>query len=204
MNYHALALLGVLALGISEPALAHSPISGFNSFYSGVLHPLVVPAHLLVLLALGLFIGQNGAQKYRIAFLTTLAMTFAGLALSTSSMNGLTDSSEVEPYLLAVCALVALLVCSKLSLGRSLMTGLAALAGLVIGLDSSQELVTGKERLYALIGTGIGITLLLLYAVGFASLSNKKYWQKIMVRVVGSWIAASALLILSLSFASTK
>jgi urease accessory protein len=44
-------------------ALAHSPIPGIASFYSGVLHPFVVPAQLMALLALGLLFGQRGLAR---------------------------------------------------------------------------------------------------------------------------------------------
>jgi ABC-type cobalamin transport system permease subunit len=52
-----------------------------------------------------------------------------------------------------------------------------------------------------IIGTtaGIGIALLVVIVVGE---SCKKYWQQIAIRVVGSWITASAILVFALGLKS--
>ena len=46
-------------------AHAHSPIEGIGDFYNGMLHPLLVPSHVLLLLALGLLRGQQGLRSMR-------------------------------------------------------------------------------------------------------------------------------------------
>jgi len=44
--------------------LAHAPFIGVDGFYGGLLHPLLVPAHAMALLALGLLIaGAAGSRK---------------------------------------------------------------------------------------------------------------------------------------------
>lgn len=56
----------VLLAATACPAAAHSPIKGVGTFYSGLLHPALVPAHLLALIAVGLLIGQNvPASRWR-------------------------------------------------------------------------------------------------------------------------------------------
>ena len=50
----------IIAFLISAaPAQAHVPIEGVGGFYGGLLHPILVPAHALALLALGIFIGRR-------------------------------------------------------------------------------------------------------------------------------------------------
>jgi hydrogenase/urease accessory protein HupE len=54
-------LPSTLLLVLCFPATvnAHTPIKGLEGLAAGVLHPLTTPAHLLVLLALGLLVGQQ-------------------------------------------------------------------------------------------------------------------------------------------------
>jgi hypothetical protein len=112
------------------------------------------------------------------------------------------EGSPLEPALLGVAALVGLLTASNLAVGPYWCTFIAALVGLLLGTDSTQELLTGRERLVSLFGSGVGIYLLFLYPMALADYANKKHWQKIGVRVIGSWVAASSMLVLALSLSS--
>jgi hydrogenase/urease accessory protein HupE len=49
----------LLVLCFPATANAHTPIKGLEELAAGVLHPLTTPAHLLVLLALRLLVGQQ-------------------------------------------------------------------------------------------------------------------------------------------------
>ena len=49
-----------------------------------------------------------------------------------------------------------------------------------------------------------GIYLLLLYPIALADYFNKKAWQKIGIRIIGPWVAASSLLVLTLSLSSVS
>jgi urease accessory protein len=195
MSAKRYAIVCLLALAVCEPALAHSPIKGIGNFYNGLLHPLFVPAHLLLLIALGLLIGQKGIYENRAAVAVFLVTTAIGLFGAWFSIGG-----EMEILLLSAAAIIGLLIASNLSIGNYLSAIIAALVGFFIGIDSAQETLSGKVKLVTLIGSGVGIYLLLLYSMGFADYFNKKLWQKIGVRVIGSWVAASSLLVLALSF----
>lgn len=71
-------------------------------------------------------------------------------------------------------------------------------------MDSGQETLSDKEKLVSLFGSGVGIYLLLLYPIALADYFNKKAWQKIGIRIIGSWVAASSLLVLTLSLSSVS
>ena len=60
------AILLITILITPGTALAHGSIEGIGDFYSGILHPALVPAHLLVLLSLGLLLGQQGLSHSQI------------------------------------------------------------------------------------------------------------------------------------------
>ena len=195
MNTKRYASVCLLALVVSEPALAHSPIEGIGSFYNGLFHPVLVPAHLLLLISLGLLIGQKGIGENRAALAVFLVTTAIGLIGAWFSLGG-----EMELVLLSAAAIIGLLIASNLSIGRYLSAILAALVGLLIGIDSAQETLWGKAKLVTLTGSGVGICLLFINSILFADYFNNKPWQKIGVRVIGSWVAASSLLVLALSY----
>lgn len=191
----ALAFSALLA--IPQLGLAHSPIEGIDRFYSGLLHPAFVPAHLLLLLALGLYVGQRGAMANGLAILAfSIAVTIGLVAAWFSIGEGL------EVLILGVAAFIGVLIVASFAVGRYWCALIAALAGLLLGMDSAQDTLSGREKFVSLLGSGLGIYFLFLYPTAFADTFNKKSWQTIGVRVFGSWIAASSLLVLVLSYSS--
>jgi urease accessory protein len=191
------ALFWLLALVVCEPALAHSPIEGIGDFYNGLFHPALVPAHLLLLIALGFLIAQKGIYKNRIAFPIFLAASVTGLIIAWFHPVG-----DTQIVLLSVAAIVGLAVAADLPVGHYLSATAAALAGLLVGIDSAQETLAGREKLVTFLGTGLGMNLLFVYSIGIVDYFNSKPWQKIGVRIIGSWVAASSLLVLALSLSS--
>jgi urease accessory protein len=77
---------------------------------------------------------------------------------------------------------------------------LAGCVGLAIGLDSPPEVVSVREANWMLIGTGFGATVALILVVEVAS-RLKRPMLRIGTRILGSWIAASAILVLALGVA---
>ena len=130
MTALAAALAAALLL-VPGHALAHSTIPGIGGFYNGLLHPLVVPAHLLVLLGLALWLGQQPLPTIETPLLTFSALLLAGLALSPFE---LLDGWQT-PALLACALGVGLLVAAAHPLPRSVTTAVAGLIGLLVGLE---------------------------------------------------------------------
>lgn len=58
------ALLALLLCAAATPALAHTGIGTVHGLEHGFLHPLAGPDHLLAMLAVGLWSGQQSGQKY--------------------------------------------------------------------------------------------------------------------------------------------
>jgi hypothetical protein len=170
-----------------------------SGLVSGLLHPLL-PGHALALLALGLLIAQQQAERRSLlvaAFVAGLAAGLTAIALAV----GQTPASDV---LLAARGIAALLV----ALGRPIplfaCAPLAAVAGAALGLDSPPETISMSVATLTLIGTGIGASVALALIVVAASLLiGMRKWiaPRIGVRILGSWIAASAVLVLALRFA---
>jgi hydrogenase/urease accessory protein HupE len=193
------ALVFWALLAIPQLGLAHSPIEGIDSFYSGLLHPVFVPAHLLLVIALGLYIGQRGVKDNQSAVLAFLVAVAIGLIAAWFSVG-----TNIEVLILSSAAFIGILIVASFAVNPYLCALIAALAGLLLGADSAQETLSGQDKLVTLFGSGLGLYLLLLYPMAAADVFHKKSWQRIGVRVFGSWIAASSLLVLALSYSSSS
>ena len=186
-----------VALGLAitaTPALAHPAPLGIGGFFGGLLHPLFVPAHVLAVLALGLLIGRQAAwtRLAAIAFILGLA---AGLGVMTLGVVPLLMNETVLSFALIAGLLVAL----ARPVPEILGCVFAVLTGFCVALDSPPEAVTLSEANRMLLGTGIGAALLLIATIAIAA-RLRPGWPHVAARVLGSWIAASAILVLALRF----
>jgi hypothetical protein len=69
--------------------------------------------------------------------------------------------------------------------------------GTAIGLDSPPQGISFSAAMLALIGTAI-TAIAIVALIAFAGARLTRPWQRIGIRIVGSWIAASAVLVLAL------
>ena len=169
-----------------------------SSFLGGLLHPLAVPAHVLALLALGLLIGQQRAAR----LLVPVAAFAAGLAAGLAALAFGAGQTSAANLLLAAAALSGLLVALARPLPVPAGAPLAAVVGIALGLDSPPQAISILAATVMLIGTGVGATIALAivvlcarYAAGAQHIAPRTG-----VRILGSWAAASALLVLALRF----
>lgn len=183
---------GLALLMLCGAAFAHGSVETMGNFYGGLLHPLFVPAHWIAMLIAGLLVGQNGMHQNQPAMLCFVVFMVIGLALSGSVVW------EHNELLLLIGALAAgLLVVIAARLRHWLLLPLAGFFALLIGMDSGPESITGGDRVVILAGTGLGVCLVFFYIVAITDLL-KRPWQKIGVRVLGSWVTASAMIVLAL------
>jgi len=175
----------------SLPAFAHAPIKGIGTFYNGVLHPVLVPGHLLLLLATGFFLGQFAPRSSRTALPVFALALAAGLAVSAF------EAPALPSWMVSGLALLAgLLVALRFEPFSALAIWLALVAGLLVGLDSVPDAGEGDRAWLALSGTAVGGLLLVIFAGGASATFNRS-WQPIAIRVLGSWVAASSLMMLT-------
>jgi urease accessory protein len=164
----------------------------FAAFAGGFLIPLTVPAHVLVWLSLGLLIGSRPDGRLFPALF--FAAGLAGGLVAIARAVGLTPALDV---LLLTSAISGALIALAVALPRSLSAVIAAIAGVALGLDSPPRTVSLAAATAALIGTGLAAVLAL--AVVMTVTSRLMHgWQRIGLRIVGSWIAASAILVMAL------
>jgi hypothetical protein len=185
-------VLVVVLLASTTPALAHSPIMGIGGVPGGALHALLIPEHGLSLLALGLALGQQKQSARRAGILIYVAALICGLVAAGFAVG----ESLAADVLLAATGILGLLVVAMWT-PAYLVWALAAIAGLTIALDSRPEVASNAEAIRMLLGSGLGAaaSLAIVAEVSFLLRSNA---QRIVARVVGSWITAIAILVLSL------
>lgn len=182
----------LLSLVLSTPASAHAPIMGIGGVLGGVLHALLIPEHGLSLLALGLVLGRQ-QQPVRHA---GLLIFFGALACGLAAAAVVGEETLAAEVLVAAAGLLGLLVAAAW-MPPFLGLPLAAVAGLTMALDSWPEGRSMGEAVKMLIGSGLGAAAALcIIAEGTVLVHGRA--QLIVARVAGSWIAAIAILVLSL------
>ena len=184
----ALALPVLLPI---EEACAHPAFAGATGFYGGLVHPLFVPTHAIAILSLGMLIGQQ-APHWRWPLLLTYA---AGLGVGFAAMVSAFAPRFSTEALLAATAIVGGLV--ALARGVPWLTGILALGvGIALALDSSPGGISVREANVIIVGTFCGAVILLGVLLEVAAILRRE-WQKLAMRILGSWMGASAILILA-------
>jgi hydrogenase/urease accessory protein HupE len=179
-----------LAACVPLPAAAHMPTSGLGPVYDGVFHLLLSPEDLIPLIALALLCGQRGTPFARrglwVVPLAWLAGGLTGMCAPSTHGGALSGVS-----FLLLGGLVAL----NTQLPLALLTALAALFGFFHGYLNGTGINRFADGAYVLLGLAAAV--FVVVAV-FASLviPLRRPWARIAVRVAGSWIAASGLLLL--------
>jgi len=182
-----------LLLAAPGTAGAHTVISGVGDYFSGVLHPLTTPAHVLVLLSLGLLVGQHTPFKLKTALAVFIPVSAAALACTATGLI-----ATVYPPLIISLALVTALLVAVGKPPPALVLGvLSGLAGAALGLDSAVETGTGLTVLKTLLGTWTGLIIAVADVAYYSSRFTRRQWQQIGLRVAGSWITAASFMTLA-------
>ena len=193
------AALAVVLLSLSLPigfAQAHTVIDGIGGFTGGLLHPLLVPAHILALVALGCLTGRSDWQLRLLLIAVFAAAAGATIALVTFAFS----SANAELTILSLAGLAGLLLVSGVRIPSAAVAVLAVCIAAAVIFDSVPAVLSAQETILSLAGTGLGATSLLA-AITFLSAAGPQVWQRIGTRILGSWIAASAIMVLALRLA---
>ncbi len=169
---------------------------GIGGVFGGVLHALLIPEHGMSLVALGLVLGRQQPAVRRSGVLIFTAALACGLVATALAV----EETLAADVLLVATGILGLLTATAWA-PPFLGWPLAAIAGLALALDSPPEVTSIEEAIRMLIGSGLGAAIALaLVAEGSVLLRGDA--QRIVVRVLGSWIAASAILVLALRVAT--
>lgn len=183
-----LSVLAVLSLA-PLPAHAHLVQTGFGTFYDGINHLLITPEDLLFVIGLGLLAGLNGKAQSRIVLIGLPAAWILGGLLG---MYSGTDSNL--PWITTLSfGVVGGLTAADAKLSEAVIIVLAGVLGLVHGFVNGATMAPGGADWLAIAGVTTA-TLVFASVLGAIVVSLKADWQRIVVRVAGSWMAAISLL----------
>ena len=192
-------IVAVLAIALRcGPAEAHLNATGMGPIYDGLLHFLTSPEDLVPALALALLAGLRGSPYGRRAMFTLPAAWLLGSLFGLSTATASAGMLGASFWFLALGGLVV--VDAKLSLRA--MTALSALLGLVHGYLNGTGMGMSAPAVVAAIGLASAVFVLVVLVAALV-VRLRAHWARIAVRVGGSWIAASGLLMLGWSVRGT-
>jgi urease accessory protein len=187
--------IAVLAVALTcGPAEAHLNATGMGPIYDGLMHFLTSPEDVVPVLALGLLAGLRGAPYGRRAMFTLPVAWLLGSLVGLSGALVTVGTLWASLWFLVLGGLVV--ADAKLSL-RS-MTALSALLGMVHGYLNGTGMGFSAATIVATLGLAAAVFVLVVVVAALV-VALRAQWGRIAVRVGGSWIAASGLLMLGWS-----
>lgn len=186
-----------LCLAIPGRAEAHGGLPGGGGFVSGVAHPMLAIEQLMILLAFGVLLGRNRGQA-------SLPLLLLAAALVSGLWSGV---ALAVPQALALALALGLGVCLAAAVQPPIWARavLAGLAGWIIGTNTDVPALASNDLVEVFapyVGVFTGVFLVTLNAAALASLAvaskARRPAAEIALRVLGSWIAAIAIMVLAL------
>ncbi len=179
---------------LATPAQAHLMNSGFGPFYDGLAHPLLSPEDLLPAVAMTLLAGLGGARQGRFVLAALPGAWLVGM------LAGWAVGLPAAPaWLIAVVTtFIGALVAADLRLPLAAVTAVAAALGALHGYGNGRDLVAATGGLLAIAGIACSLFAVVSLVAGQVAVVQAQ-WARLAVRISGSWIAATGLLMLGWS-----
>jgi hydrogenase/urease accessory protein HupE len=190
-NIMRCAIAGLIgcSLFLPAPAAAHLVTTGLGPVYDGIGHLLLTPEDLAPAIALSLYCGLRGAEISRFAiFIFPLAWLLGGLC---GTMMAFEPSFPLSTFSFL---LIGILVAADISLPLLIVAPMTVIIGFTHGVLNGIVLKPGSGVL-GLVGI-MSALFVLVTIFSAAVVSIRQSWARIVVRVIGSWVAASGLLMI--------
>ena len=169
------------------PGVAHAHLvtTGMGPVYDGIGHLVLTPEDWVPVVALALFAGLRGAEAGRgVLFLLPVAWVAGGL-LGFSA-----HAVPLFPIPALLFLIFGVLVATDLQLPVKFVMGLA------VGLGLLQGFLNGASLGFLELAGATATIFVLVALVAAIAVSLNRSWTRIVVRVMGSWIAATGLFML--------
>lgn len=183
----------LILLVTRNSAEAHVSIEGFGAVGNGALHPLVSPAHALLLVGLALMIGQRAPLDLGTPMRVFAAVSAIALMLTTGGWI----TEVYQPVLIVIALGIGGMVAFERSTSALAIQLAAALVAAGIGLDSTAEPGPVFETIKMLLGTWLAMNGVTAYLAICVSHGSDKAWARTGIRIAGSWIVAISLMVLA-------
>jgi len=182
-----------LLLVIPIASEAHAISTTVGDFYGGILHALLVMAHVFPFIALSIVAGQQGPELARKSLVAFLAALLAGVI--TAFFTG----QVIAVFYINIISLIVLGILAALSfkLPRWFLYSTIIFFGFTHGFQNGSELSQTQSPVLFITGLLTG-GLILFSVIAALTISIRKEWFQIALRVIGSWIAAIGLMMIAL------
>ena len=186
----------VLLLGLGCPrAEAHLVTTGLGPVYDGVAHLALSPADLALVVVVALLAAMRGARQGRwLLALLPSAWLAGGVLGMTLPVNASPGWATGLAFLLA-----GGLVAADRNLPLAVVLGLVTILGTFLGFLTGAALTAAPSAGLELTGEWVALIVIVTLVAGLV-VSLKAFWARVVVRVLGSWIAATGLLLIGWSF----
>jgi hydrogenase/urease accessory protein HupE len=175
--------------GFASRSEAHLVTTGLGPLYDGMGHLLLSPEEWATVAGLALLAGLRGSTIARLALFGLPVVWLVGGAIGMLVRLPLPGGVAAIPLLV-----IGILVAADLRLGRKVLWGIFTAAGLLHGYLDGVAFSAAGGAPAALLGTAAMVFVLcaLLSATAIKLGAN---WPRIAVRVIGSWLAATGILL---------
>ena len=192
-------LIGLLLLlAVSSRAEAHLVTTGLGPVYDGIGHLLLTPQDLIAVLALCLLAGLRGTSCSRIVLFTLPLVWFVAGCLVGTWFSGFGSF----PFAAISFIVLGLMVAADVKVTSRGITLLAVVLGIVHGLDNGVAMRDNSGTLGLL---GILVALFVVATIACAMVvSQNEPWKRIVIRVLGSWVVATGIMMLGWHFRAEK
>lgn len=198
-HWFRLSVALLLALSANR-AEAHTVFSTNGPFFGGIKHFLLSPDDIIIAVAFGMFATLR-RPKVTGSALWSLPTAWVVVGIIALLSGAAPATSEIP----AACSLMAagLLVALNLNLPALAVIGTGVVLGGLHGyLNGTAMREAGTwPAVLQLFGVGVSVAFASFWALAVLELADlaKRPWIRIVVRVLGSWTAASGLLLLGWS-----
>jgi len=185
-----LFLIAAVFLVLPLRVEAHLPTIGVGPVYDGIFHFLLSPEDLIPVIALALLSGQRGARfGRRVLWIVPLSWFGGGL------LGMFAEAARSSALTCVSFLLFGGLVAANARISLRAISVLAAALGFFHGYLNGTSISRFNDGTYAVLGLALAVFVVVAI---FASLvvPLRRQWVLIVVRVAGSWITASGLLML--------
>jgi len=184
---HKTLIAVLVILFFPSVAAAHLVTTGLGPVYDGIGHLVMTPEDLIPVLALALYAGLRGVvQSRRALFVLPVAWFLGGL------LGVFVEGLPELPVAPVSFVILGVLVAADLYISSTLFTAVVLIVGFVHGVLNGVALREGPGVLGLI---GIMATLFVIVTLVSAfTVSLKRPWSRVVVRVAGSWVAAIGML----------
>jgi len=176
-----------------------------SGFLQGLLHPLQTPSHLILLLGLSLLLGQQTKTLpplFKYVALLTVSVVIGFIFNQTQNINW---NNELILLVIALSIGLITLLRPQISLNQTRLLLILAVVstGIMLGLDTQPIIIPGMRGISInswLMGSASSIVSLTLL-LGLCCFGLRRYFNGMILRIASSWIATSAIFVLTLLLA---